>query len=79
MSSAPPPEVPPEGADFYRQEMRKRVRVLLTKAVRAYEETLDAAERLGASGLFIEQAKQGLEKVKEMLVADGDDDEVPKS
>lgn len=73
VSSAPPPEVPPEEADLYRAELRKRVRVLLTKAVRVYEETLDAAVRVGVSGPFIDQAKQGLEKVKALLVADAED------
>ncbi len=68
--SEAPSELKEEEARVYRQELRKRVRVLLTKAITVYEGTLAAAERLGASGPFVDRAKEGLERMKQLLLAD---------
>ena len=68
--SEAPSELKEEEARIYRQELRKRVRVLLTKAITVYESTLAAAERLGASGPFVDRAKEGLERMKQLLLAD---------
>jgi len=70
-----PRELDAEEAVIYRQEVRKKVRILLTKAITAYEATLAAAERLGSSGVFVDRAREGLEKMKQLLLADAVDDE----
>lgn len=59
-----------EQAEAYRQEVRGRVRVLLTKAISVYESTLEAAERIGSQNAFVERTRQSLEKVKQLLLAD---------
>ena len=72
--SQAPSELKEEEARVYRQELRKRVRVLLTKAITVYESTLAAAERLGSSGPFIDRAREGLERMKQLLLADAAED-----
>jgi tetratricopeptide (TPR) repeat protein len=73
--SQAPRELNEDEARIYRQELRKRVRVLLTKAITVYESTLAAAERLGSSGPFIDRAREGLERMKQLLLADAADEE----
>jgi len=70
-----PRELDAEEAVIYKQEVRKRVRVLLTKAITVYESTLATAERLGSSGPFIDRAREGLEKMKQLLLADAAEEE----
>lgn len=72
--SRAPSELNEEESRVYRQELRKRVRVLLTKAITVYESTLAAAERLGSSGPFVERARENLEKMKQLLLADATED-----
>ena len=52
----------------YRDELRKRIRVLITKAISVYEHTLQAAERIGASSPFVEQTKGSLRRMKDLLL-----------
>lgn len=75
LASNPPPELEAEAAEVYREELRKRVRVLITKAIAVYEQTLEAAERVGTSGPFIESTRERLKKMKERLVADAENAE----
>ncbi|MBS2030076.1 MAG: hypothetical protein JST54_19395 [Deltaproteobacteria bacterium] len=71
MTQAPvPSDLDQEQSDVYRQELRKKVRVLVTKAINIYESTLEAAERTGSSGSFIDKAKASLERMKAVLLAD---------
>lgn len=72
LASSPPPELNPEEAGEYRLELRKKVRVLITKAIAVYEQTLEAAERVGTSGPFIENTRESLKKMKERLVHDAE-------
>jgi tetratricopeptide (TPR) repeat protein len=74
LTAAPTPtELNAEETDVYRQEVRKKIRVLLTKAISIYESTLDAADRVGAQGPFVEQSRQGLARLKALLVAQDND------
>lgn len=75
LASRPPPELAEEEADVYRDELKKRVRVLITKAIVVYEQTLEAAERIGTSGPFIEKTRESLQKMKDRLVADAESTE----
>ena len=71
MTQAPvPTDLDQEQGEVYRQELRKKVRVLVTKAITIYESTLEAAERTGSTGSFIDKAKASLERMKAVLLAD---------
>lgn len=72
LAAPPPPELAEEEAEVYREELKKRVRVLITKAIGVYEQTLEAAERIGTSGPFIEKTRESLQKMKDRLVADAE-------
>ena len=69
-----PPELNPEEAQVYRQELRKKIRVLLTKSINIYERTLEAAERIGSQNVFVDRTRESLRKVRELLLADADAD-----
>ena len=78
MTRAPvPDDLDPEQAALYRQALRKKVRVLVTKAVNVYESTLEAAQRTGTTGAFIAQAQASLERMKAVLLADAAPPSVP--
>lgn len=81
MMQAPAPTgLDAEQVEVYRQELRKKVRVLVTKAISIYERTLEAAERTGTDSPFIAQARESLDRMKSVLLAfakDGSDAEPP--
>ncbi|MBJ6759406.1 tetratricopeptide repeat protein [Myxococcaceae bacterium JPH2] len=72
VNSPAPAELNAEEAQVYRQELRKKVRVLLTKSINIYERTLEAAERIGSQSAFVDRTRESLEKVKKLLLADAD-------
>lgn len=76
MVNAPvPPELNAEEAEVYRQELRKKIRILITKAINVYERTLEAAERIGAQNTFVDRTRESLKKMKDLLLADARRDE----
>jgi len=81
ISSPAPRELNGEEAEVYRQELRKKIRVLVTKAINIYERTLETAERIGASNPFVEKTRESLKKMKELLLADAkrDEEQPPKT
>ncbi|RKH09995.1 hypothetical protein D7Y13_33770 [Corallococcus praedator] len=78
VNSPTPPELNAEEAGVYRQELRKKIRVLLTKSINIYERTLEAAERIGSQSAFVDRTRQSLEKVKRLLLADADGESAPE-
>jgi tetratricopeptide (TPR) repeat protein len=73
IANAPSPlELDPEETAVYHQELKKKIRILLTKAITIYEQTLDTASRIGASNPFVERTRTSLQKMKELLLADED-------
>jgi tetratricopeptide (TPR) repeat protein len=71
MTNAPvPKDLTGEEAEIYRQELRKRIRILISKAITIYERTLEAAERIGASNPFVEKTKASLQRMKDLLLAE---------
>jgi tetratricopeptide (TPR) repeat protein len=71
LQTAPTPtELDAAETDVYRQEVQKKIRVLLTKAISIYESTIDAADRLGTRGPFVEKARAELERLKNLLVSE---------
>jgi TolA-binding protein len=80
MTHAPAPaELKPEEQEVYRAELRKKIRVLITKAITVYERTLEAAERIGASSPFVQQTRESLQKMKELLLAEAQAEEAEKA
>jgi len=75
VNSEAPKELTGEEAEIYKQELRKKVRVLITKAIDVYEHTLEAAERIGSKNDFVDKAKASLQKMKDLLVADTEREE----
>lgn len=57
-----------EAAAIYREELKKKVRILVAKALPIYEQTLAAAERTGTSSPFVDRARQSLERLKRILM-----------
>lgn len=71
MVHAPAPaELSPSEQEVYRAELRKKIRVLISKAITVYERTLEAAERIGASSPFVEQTRASLKRMKDLLLAE---------
>lgn len=78
MTTAPVPQtLDEEQAALYRATLRKRVRVLVHKAISIYERTISAAERVGVNGGFLEATKGSLDRMKQVLLADAARDEEP--
>jgi tetratricopeptide (TPR) repeat protein len=57
-------------ARTYREELLGRVRVLVTKAVAAYEETLSVARHTGVDSAFVPRAQEALERMRRILAED---------
>jgi uncharacterized coiled-coil protein SlyX len=79
MNSPAPAELDAEAAEVYREEVRKKIRVLLTKSINIYERTLEAAERIGSQNAFVDKTRQSLEKMKARLLADSESEQEPGS
>lgn len=76
MTHAPVPEgLDDAQANLYRGVLRRKVRVLVQKAISIYERTLSTAERIGVRSGFVEQTRQSLERMKRILLADAARDE----
>lgn len=80
MVNAPSPvELKGPEQDVYKAELRKKIRVLISKAITVYERTLEAAERIGASSPFVQQTRESLQKMKELLLAEAKAEEAEKA
>ncbi len=66
-----PPGLDEEHAAVYRAELRRRVRVLATKAITAYELTLQRASRSGVDDVkFLADAQASLDRLKQAIADD---------
>jgi len=72
IDSPTPKELNGEEAEVYRQELRRRIKILLTKAIGVYETTVATAERIGTGGPFVDRARASLERMKQLLLAEAD-------
>ena len=70
--SEDPPGLDAEAAQAYRQELRRKIRILLTKSIDVYERTLETAERIGSKSAFVDRTRESLAKVKQWLLADAE-------
>jgi tetratricopeptide (TPR) repeat protein len=57
-------------ARAYREELLGRIRVLVTKAVAAYEETLAVAWHSGVDSAFVPRTQEALERMRRILAED---------
>jgi hypothetical protein len=78
MLNAPAPaELSETEKDVYRAELRKKIRVLISKAITVYERTLEAAERIGSNSPFVEQTRASLRRMKDLLLAEARAEDKP--
>jgi tetratricopeptide (TPR) repeat protein len=77
MQSPAPVELDEDQKQLYFEELHKKIKVLAGKSIGLYERTLEAAERTGVSGPFIDQARERLERMKQVLLAAAGHDEEP--
>ncbi|MCP3142721.1 tetratricopeptide repeat protein [Pyxidicoccus xibeiensis] len=77
VNSPAPSELDAREAEVYRQELRKKIRVLLTKSINIYERTLETAERIGSQSAFVDRTRESLAKVKALLLADAEAEPTP--
>ena len=72
LSAKVPSGFDPEQAQVYREELRKKIRVLVSKAMTIHERTLEAAERIGAQNPYVQRTRQSLDRLKQLLLDDSD-------
>ena len=63
----------PRGLDeqqqaLYRQQLREKVKNLVTKAIRIYEETLSTAQRVGAQNPYVGKTREALDRLQKLLL-----------
>jgi TolA-binding protein len=64
-----PPELSEEQQQVYREELKKRVEVLVTKAIKVYEMSLEMAERIGQKNEWVDKTSRSLERMKQLYLA----------
>lgn len=69
-----PPEMDADQQDIYRRELRRRVSVLIRKAIKTYETTVEMARRTGTNTVWVEKTQKSLERMQQLL-ADAEKDE----
>lgn len=65
-----PSDLDGEQAEIYREELRKKIKVLVVKAIDIYEKTLSTAERVGATNPFVSQTREQLDRMKALMLRD---------
>ncbi len=64
-----PPSLSDEGVKFYREELRKKVSVLVMKAISVYERSLEMAQRVGEENEWVKKTSASLERMKSLALA----------
>lgn len=78
MTSPAPEDLNPEEKEIYYEVLRKRIRVLLKKAIRQWERVLAMADRLALNNEWVVRTKSDLEDIRALLTMDNtskDDDD----
>jgi tetratricopeptide (TPR) repeat protein len=69
LSHAPlPPGLTGEQQGVYRDELRKKVKTLVGKAIGIYEQTLATAQRVGAKNAYVDKTEAALERLKKLML-----------
>jgi len=63
-----PPGLDLEEQRAYREELQRRVRVLLVKAIGVYEQTLQWARQAGVENAFVGRSQEALDRMRRLLV-----------
>ena len=53
---------------LYQEELRKKVRNLIGKAIRIYEQTLSTAQRVGAQNAYVQKTEEALERLRKLML-----------
>lgn len=64
-----PPSLSEEGKKYYLEELRKKVSVLVMKAIQIYERSLEMAHRVGEENEWVEKTSKSLERMKSLALA----------
>jgi tetratricopeptide (TPR) repeat protein len=68
-----PPSLSDEGKKFYLDELRKKVGVLVMKAIMVYERSLEMAQRVGEENEWVKRTTASLERMKSLALAQIDE------
>jgi tetratricopeptide (TPR) repeat protein len=63
-----PPGIGPEAEEFYRGEVKKKIGVLVSKAIKIYEQSLEMATRVGEKNEWVERTSKSLERMKSLYL-----------
>jgi tetratricopeptide (TPR) repeat protein len=63
-----PPELDGEHAEVYRDEVKKKVRTLLEKAISVHERNLIMAERVGIKNDWVRRSNEQMDQLRKILV-----------
>ena len=69
---APPSDMNREEVEIYRDEVRKRVSVLVKKAIMVYEKALAVSRKTGAEDVWVERLEHALGRLKTVYVSESD-------
>lgn len=64
-----PPSLSEEGKKYYLEELRKKVSILVMKAIQVYERSLEMAHRVGEKNEWVEKTSKSLERMKSLALA----------
>jgi hypothetical protein len=56
------------GKEFYQNEVRKKVGVLVSKAIKIYEQSLEMAGRVNEKNEWVERTSKSLERMKSLYM-----------
>ena len=65
-----PPGLDQKQQDLYRRQLREKVKNLVGKAIRIYEETLSVAQRTGAKNDYVARTEAALDRLRKLLLDD---------
>ncbi|GAB4306624.1 MAG: hypothetical protein Kow0090_21750 [Myxococcota bacterium] len=77
MKAPIPNELTKEEGEYYHNLLRKRVKVLVKKAIQAYESTLNMAFRVGFTGEWVQLTNERMNRMKEIYINEPDIEEPP--
>ncbi|MCK6545669.1 tetratricopeptide repeat protein [Myxococcota bacterium] len=63
-----PPGLGDEAKEFYLTEIRKKIGVLVSKAIKIYEQSLEMAARVGEKNEWVERTSKSLERMKSLYL-----------
>jgi tetratricopeptide (TPR) repeat protein len=65
-----PPDLDDEAKKVYLEELRAKIGVLVVKAIKVYEQSLEMAQRVGEQNEWVERTSRSLERMKSLYLAE---------